>query len=81
MPNKVAIDMRPSKEEVELHNSTHLPHRSWRPHCVRGKARRRSHRKRRRKVRGGVPVISVDYMWMKGTPSLAVLATKTLSLS
>ena len=31
LPKKVAIDMRPSKEEVELHNKTRLPYRSWRP--------------------------------------------------
>ena len=66
LPKKTTMDMRPSKEEVELHNKTHLPYRSWRPHCVRGKARRRRSKKKRRKVRGGVPVISVDYMWMKG---------------
>ena len=66
LPKKVTIDVRPSKEEVELHNKTHLPYRSWCPHCVRGKARRRAHKRKRRDVRGGVPVISVDYMWMKG---------------
>ena len=66
LPKRITIDVRPSKEEVELHNKTHLPYRSWCPHCVRGKARRRAHRRKRRKVRGGIPVISVDYMWMKG---------------
>ena len=66
LPRKVTWDMRPSKEEVDLHNSTHLPYRSWCPHCVRGKARRRYHRKRRRQRAGGIPVISLDYMWLKG---------------
>ena len=49
LPKKVTIDVRPSKEEVDLHNKTHRPYRSWRPHCVRGKARRSSRRKRRRR--------------------------------
>ena len=66
LPRKVTWDMRPSKEEVDLHNTTHLPYRSWCPHCVRGKARRRNHRKRRHKARSGLPVISMDYMWLKG---------------
>ena len=66
LPKKVTIDVRPSKEEVGLHNKTRSPISVGAPHCVRGKARRRSHRKRRRRERGGVPVISVDYMWMKG---------------
>ena len=52
LPKRSTIDVRSSKEEVELHNKTHLPYRSWCPHCVRGKARSRSHRKRRRKARG-----------------------------
>ena len=66
LPKKVYCDMRPSKEEVDSHNATHLPYRSWCPHCVRGKARRRNHRKRKRKANGGVPIISMDYMWLKG---------------
>ena len=40
-----AFEKEQSKEEVELHNNTHLPYRSWRPHCVGGKAKRRAHRK------------------------------------
>eukprot|EP00973_Karenia_brevis_P072635 10089624-Karenia_brevis.AAC.1 len=27
----------PSRKEVEAHNATHLPYRSWCPHCVRGR--------------------------------------------
>ena len=33
---------------------------------MRGKARRRNHRRRRRQVKDSIPVISLDYMWMKG---------------
>ena len=29
LPKKVYYTARPSKEEVELHNLTHLPYRSW----------------------------------------------------
>ena len=65
LPKVIKCDNRPSKEEVRIHNLTHLPYRSWCPHCVRGKARR--HRKRRmRRLKSKVPVISLDYMWMKG---------------
>ena len=66
LPRKVYYDVRPSKEEVELHNLTHLPYRSWCPHCVRGKAKRRHHRRKQKLHRSGVPVISMDYMWLKG---------------
>ena len=66
LPKKITCDLRPSKEEVELHNTSHLPFRSWCPHCVRGKAKRRAHRKKLREMRSGIPVISLDYMWLKG---------------
>ena len=36
LPRKVAVGMRPSEEEVELHDKIHLPYRSWCPHCVKG---------------------------------------------
>ena len=45
MPKRIYFDMRPSQEEVNAHNVSHLPYRSWCPHCVRGKARRRNRRK------------------------------------
>ena len=66
LPKKVYYDTRPSKEEVELHNLTHLPYRSWCPHCVKGKAKRRHHRRKENNRVSGVPVISVDYMWLTG---------------
>ena len=27
----------PSREEVEIHEMTHLPYRNWCPHCVKGR--------------------------------------------
>ena len=33
----------PSQEEVEIHNLSHLPYRSWCPHCVKGKAKGAAH--------------------------------------
>ena len=34
----------PSKEEVEKHNMSHLPFRSWCRHCVRGKGKELAHK-------------------------------------
>ena len=36
----------PTPAEVEKHNATHLPFRSWCPACVEGKARDKPHRQR-----------------------------------
>ena len=65
VPKVIKFDNRPSEEEVNIHNRTHLPYRSWCTHSVRGKARRH-HRRRMRRLKSKVPVISLDYMWMKG---------------
>ena len=35
----------PTLQEVEEHNITHMPFRSWCPRCVTGKAQERPHRK------------------------------------
>ena len=38
------IPIKPSQEEVDSHMLTHLPFRSWCPHCVRGKSKGKPHR-------------------------------------
>ena len=35
---------KPSLEEVEHHNLTHLPYRSWCRHCVRGRKKELPHK-------------------------------------
>ena len=62
---KVADPKLPSAEEVETHNLTHLPYRSWCPHCVRGKGKTMDHR---RAGRGKtIPELHVDYCFMGST--------------
>ena len=51
----------PSKAEVEAHNLTHLPFRSWCRHCVRGRGEEEPHRKNAERGDGGVAEIHVDY--------------------
>ena len=36
---KMSDPREPSEDERREHNLTHLPFRSWRPHCVRGRGR------------------------------------------
>ena len=45
---KVQDPQLPSEEEVKCHELTHLPHRSWCSHYVRGKGRATDHRKQNR---------------------------------
>ena len=38
IPKVIKVDLKTSKEEVDKHNVTHLPYRSWCKHCVRRKS-------------------------------------------
>ena len=55
---------RPSLKEIEEHMTTHLPFRSWCPHCVRGKAKGKQHRKQDREHHK-IPTVAIDYAYMK----------------
>eukprot|EP00973_Karenia_brevis_P002875 390207-Karenia_brevis.AAC.1 len=64
---KAAITPKtPTPEEYRIHRLTHLPYRSWCPHCVRGKKRNPSHRILHKEKDGkrGIPVVSMDYTFI-----------------
>ena len=56
--------VRPTCEEVEKHNATHLPFRTWCPFCVAGKAKNEPHYKSEEHKPMGVNVVSIDYTFM-----------------
>ena len=62
MPVKAADPKLPTPEEVDTHNLTHLPYRSWCPHCVRGKGKTMDHRRAGRDKL--IPEIHVDYCFI-----------------
>ena len=57
------MPVRPSQSEVDNHMTTHLPYRSWCPHCVRGKSKGRPHHRAAREGKS-VPTVAIDYMFM-----------------
>ena len=67
-PKYKSVEPRPTKKEVEEHMLTHIPYRSWCPHCVRGKARA-SYHKQKDKGERHVPTVSMDYMYMESDKS------------
>ena len=72
--------MQPTKEEALQHELTHIPFRTWCPHCVRGKCRNPPHKKipQGRKEERAIPTVSMDYMFMDGkSPTLVVMAEQT----
>ena len=58
VPVKAADLKLPISEELDTHNLTHLPYRSWCPHCVRGKGKTMDHRRAGRDKL--IPKIHVD---------------------
>ena len=56
--------IKPSKEEVDEHMLTHLPFRSWCPHCVRGKPRGKPHKRAEEEPRE-LPTVALDYTFMR----------------
>ena len=50
-PEELASPEGPSKHERETHNLTHIPFRSWCEHCVKGRARKKAHKKRNPEIK------------------------------
>ncbi len=63
IPVKMPDPKRPSQEEVDQHDLTHLPFRNWCAHCVRGKGSAADHRHATRE--DGMPEFHLDYCFMK----------------
>ena len=55
----------PSQKEWEDHMALHVPFRAWCPHCVTGQAVDEPHKRGHGEEEEAIPVVSIDYMWMK----------------
>ena len=69
IPRGFAKTYTPTKEEYDRHCLTHLPYRSWCPICIQAKKKNIAHKKT--KSDRGVPVYSIDKMFLNGKDSLA----------
>ena len=67
------VGHKPSVEEVNMHNLTHIPFRSWCPFCVAGKAKDNPHRGVEDQE-AGVNIIDMDYMFLNSNEPDAVVA-------
>ena len=81
----VPAPVLPSKEEVEAHNFSHLPFRSWCSACVRGRGLSLGHHKVDAKTKKAeqMPTVSVDYGFFgqaedRAHDTLPVLITRIL---
>ena len=57
---------RPSQEELDDHMRTHIPFRSWCPHCVKGQGQNQPH-KQGQGESGLIPIVCMDYMFMNSS--------------
>ena len=75
-PRKLMDPRLPTQQEVDEHNLTHLPYRSWCPYCVGGKGKMAAHFKQIRA--DGLPEIHLDYCFMAtdGSPLATILVAK-----
>ena len=62
--NAPRVSVRPTQEEVEKHNVTHLPFRSWCPCCVAGKAKSEPHKSKDPDRPMGTNIVSIDYAFL-----------------
>ena len=69
-PTGKSAPCRPSQEEVDEHNLTHIPFRSWCDHCIRGKAMSEPHHYHGKTREITKPLIAMDYMNMKSNREL-----------
>ena len=61
-PVKALDPKKPSRDEIAMHELTHLPYRAWCSHCVRGKRRVADHR--RVTEDRGVDEVHLDYCFL-----------------
>ena len=62
MPARMADPQLPTEEEVQMHQLTHLPYRSWCCQCIRGRGKALEHRRQNREHQ--VPEVHLDYCFM-----------------
>ena len=60
--------LEPTRQEIEEHELTHTPYRSWCPQCVQGRGRQNAHKANKEKEDKGVPAFHLDYWIMRDKP-------------
>ena len=74
LPKKARDPGEPTRAEWEEHQATHLPFRSWCPHCVAGRQDNPPHR-RQEERESRVPEVHMDYCFVRRTDEEEVLPT------
>ena len=72
-PTLLRSPIRPSAEDVEKHDATHVPYLNWCPICVAARGKEDPHRRqvgaRQERRKTGLPKFSLDYQELKSKPT------------
>ena len=81
VPLAVKAPRLPSAREIEEHNLTHCPFRSWCPHCIKGQAKDDAHRVMQGDLaESDVVRVSMDYCFLtEGVSSEAIEHVESVS--
>ena len=75
----MTMPTQPTPQEIQEHNITHMPYRSWCPICVQAKGRQPNHPKQTSRQ----PIVQVDFTYITGfgdkfpTPVLTAMDVQT----
>ena len=58
-------EIMPTAKEVEEHERTHIPFRSWCKHCIMGRAMNSPHFQIKDRAENELTTVSLDYGYMK----------------
>ena len=61
----VPAPKQPTRSQIALHNLTHLPYRSWCPHCLAARRPNASHRRNKSSSGRTVPLFCADYAFIR----------------
>ena len=66
--------IRPSAEDVDRHDATHVPYRNWCPMCVAARGKEAPHKRQvgagRDRRKATLPKVSLDYQELKSKPKI-----------
>ena len=65
-PRGMPEPILPSPAEVNLHNLSHIPYRSWCQHCVAARRNAQAHASQAKSPQRMLPLIVFDYCFVKG---------------
>ena len=72
--------IQPSQSQIDAHNLTHWPYRSWCPHCVAARRQNDPHFRSSSSVTRTIPLLVADYCYVRDSNDNAVITVLVAKL-